>query len=118
MKKEGKGKIQEFKDTFVISNGKGDKNSFFYFICYAIRYIRANKFEKCGNEELESDLPECFFKKLSLLRKKLVLDLNYQILEKQCYLTNDLLMCEKRLFLFLQIQKKIPFFHSHQFSEK
>ena len=28
-------KINEFKDTLKIPNGKNDKNSFFYSVCYA-----------------------------------------------------------------------------------
>ena len=72
-----------------IPNGNDIENSFFYVICYALRYDKTKKLEKYVDDQLASDLD---FSSLHSVRKELVLDLHYQKFEKQFYLANKTLM--------------------------
>ena len=59
-----KRKIEEFKDTFMMLNGKDSEDSLFHSICYAIcgHFMWTKNLGKFSNEELKSDLPVGFFR--------------------------------------------------------
>ena len=62
--------------------------------------------EKCSEEKLNNDLPKDLFFSLESIRPKLMLELNYQNFEKQCFLINKILMQEKYFFQIYEPRKK------------
>ena len=54
--------------------------------------------DKCLNDELRKDLPKDLFAQLNAMKTDLVLDLDYQHFEKQCFLINKLLIERKNVF--------------------
>ena len=53
--------------TLLISHGKDIDDSLFYAVCYAIRFVKTEKLEKCCNDELKTDLPDKLFFMVFLL---------------------------------------------------
>ena len=51
-------------------------------------------------------MPVHLFSALNLIRKKLILDLNYQKFEKHCFIIKTILMEKKILFSNLLTQEK------------
>ena len=71
-----------FKKSLLLPNGKDSCDSLFYPVCYAVRYEKTKKTEKCSDEELKNDLPNNLFLSLDSIRLELVVDLDYQNFEK------------------------------------
>ena len=101
-----KNRTDNFKNALLIPHGKDDKVSFFYLICYSIRYLRTKKLSKCDDDGLVKDMPETLLQKLSPLREELVLDLRFQSFKNKCFLVNEILMSEKKLFRIYELRNK------------
>ena len=71
-----KKEIDNLKETLLIPNGKDSIDFLFYALCYAVRYKKVKKTEKCSDEELKNDLPNDLFVSLDSIRTQLVLDLD------------------------------------------
>ena len=109
-----KNRTDNFKNTLLIPHGKDDKVSFFYLICYSIHYLRTKKLSKCDDDGLVKDMPETLLQKLSPLREELVLDLRFQSFKNQCFLVNEILMSEKKLFRMRNKFRNIAYTNSER----
>ena len=81
--------------------------------------MNSHRLERCFDKELRSDLPNDLFLQLDLIRKQLVLGLDFQIfLKKQCFGIDKILIAKKFYFLILRVEKKNSIPHTLQFSKK
>ena len=96
--KDVKQYIEKFRGSLIIPHGKDSLDSLFYAVCYATRYEKLKKMDKCLNAELRKDLPKDLFAQSNAMKTDLVLDLDYQHFEKQCFLINKLLIERKNVF--------------------
>ena len=69
----------------MIPHVKDIDDSLFCGISCAICFAETKKVEKCCDKELETVLPQWLFSSLNLNKKNLILDLDYQNFERQCY---------------------------------
>ena len=58
-----------------------------YFKGFVMQFVlkKTRKVEKCSDNELETDVPQRLVSSLNLDKKNLILDLDYQNFEIQCY---------------------------------
>ena len=85
-----------FSDTenksLGIPHRKGEEEYFFYTACYTVQFENDQKEDRCRNdEELKKDLLDSLFLQLDLIRK-LILDFDFNIVKRQCFIFNQVLM--------------------------
>ena len=94
--------VDEFKDykqkidlsigTLINPHGLNNKDSFFYWILYTVRYFSTQKIEPCTNEdELRLDVTAEIFDEIYPLKENMRLDLDILNFEKQCFQINHIL---------------------------
>ena len=94
--------VDEFKDykqkidlsigTLINPHGLNNKDSFFYWILYTVRYFLTQKIEPCTNEdELRLDVTAEIFDEIYPLKENMRLDLDILNFEKQCFQINHIL---------------------------
>ena len=84
--------IETFRESFIISHGKGSLDSLFYSVCYAVLFEKLQKIDKCLDDRFRGSLSKYLFGQLDATKIDFVLDLDYHNFEKQCFLINKLFM--------------------------
>ena len=87
-------RINEFEKTLLIPHGVGSIDSFFYAVCYAIRYAKVKKnrpiiepiYNRC--DKFQSEIEPKLYEKVLNMKEKLQLKLNYRRFEEQCFELN------------------------------
>ena len=79
-----------------IPHGKGGEKSFFYAVCYVVRFEKNQKENKCKNAV-------CLFSQLDLVRKALILDFDFNTFERECFLVSQILMHFNFFFRFSEL---------------
>ena len=69
--------IEKFRESLIKPHGKDSLDSLFKTVCYAVRYKKHQKTDKCSDDELRRDLPKDIFNQLNAIKRDLVLDLHY-----------------------------------------
>ena len=69
--------IEKFRKSLIKPHGKESLDSSFKTVCYAVRYKKHQKTDKCSDDELRRDLPKDIFNQLNAIKRDLVLDLHY-----------------------------------------
>ena len=90
--------MSDFEKSLVVAQGVGSIESFFYSICYPIRYEKTEKVDKCDNFQDEIG-------KLLGLNEILQLILDHRRFEEQCFDINKALI-EHGYFLRVEGKKK------------
>ena len=75
--KDMKQYIEKFRKSLIKPHGKESLDSLFKTVCYAVRYKKHQKTDKCSDDELRRDLPKDIFDQLNAIKRDLVLDLHY-----------------------------------------
>ena len=75
--KDMKQYIEKFRKSLIKPHGKESLDSSFKTACYAVRYKKHQKTDKCSDDELRRDLPKDIFNQLNAIKRDLVLDLHY-----------------------------------------
>ena len=84
--------IETFRESFIISHGKGSLDSLFYSVCYAVLFEKLQKIDKCLDDRFRGYLSKDLFGQLDATKIDFVLDLDYHNFEKQCFLISKLFM--------------------------
>ena len=98
-------RVSDFEKSLVVAQGVGSIESFFYSICYPIRYEKTEKVDKCDNFQDEIG-------KLLGLKEILQLILDHRRFEEQCFDINKALIEHKYLIAcedkkkFITVMKK------------
>lgn len=75
--KDMKQYIEKFRKSLIKPHGKESLDSSFKTVCYAVRYKKHQKTDKCSDDELRRDLPKDIFNQLNAIKRDLVLGLHY-----------------------------------------
>lgn len=75
--KDMKQYIEKSRKSLIKPHGKESLDSLFKTVCYAVRYKKHQKTDKCSDDELRRDLPKDIFNQLNAIKRDLVLDLHY-----------------------------------------
>lgn len=75
--KDMKQYIEKFRKSLIKPHGKESLDSLFKKVCYAVRYKKHQKTDKCSDDKLRRDLPKDIFNQLNAIKRDLVLDLHY-----------------------------------------
>ena len=82
--------MRDFEKSLGIPHGVGSIDSFFYAICYAIRYEKTEKLDQCNN--FQDDIGAELYEKLLGLKERLQLKLDHHRFEEQCFEINKTLI--------------------------
>ena len=96
--------MSDVEKILVIPHGVGSVDSFFYAVCYSIRYEKTEKVDKCDNfgEEIATEL----YEQLLGLRGELQLKLDHQRLERQSFEVNKALIEYGYFLRVIELKKK------------
>ena len=96
-------RVNDFEKSLIIPRGVGSIDSFFYAICYAIRYEKTVKVDQYNNfqDKIETEL----YEKLLGLKERLQLKLDHHRFEERCFDINNALI-EHGYFLRVFEEKK------------
>ena len=97
-------RLSDFEKSLLIPQGVWSIDSFFYAVCYAIRYKKTGKVDHCDN--FKDEIGVELYEKLLGLKGRLQLKLDHYRFEGQCFEINKALIeygCFLRVF---ELKKK------------
>ena len=96
-------RVNDFEKSLIIPRGVGSIDSFFYAICYAIRYEKTVKVDQYNN--FQDKIGTELYEKLLGLKERLQLKLDHHRFEERCFDINNALI-EHGYFLRVFEEKK------------
>ena len=83
-------RVSDFEKSLLIPHCDVSIDSFFYAICYAIRYQKTEKVDQCNN--FEDGIGTELYEKLLGLKERIQLKLDHHRFEEQCFDINKALI--------------------------
>ena len=102
--------VLNFPKSLRILKKKREEESFFYAVCYVVRFEKSEKGDRCeSDEKYKKDFHDGLFLQFDLVRKQFILDFKFNTVERQGFLVNRIMMNFNYFFRFSEPRNLIFF---------